>query len=36
LEHPYDIWAIFVDPRSIVLPDHVAVGVAHLFGNPIN
>lgn len=36
LEHADDIRAVLVDPGSVVLADHAAVGVSHLFRDPVD
>ena len=36
LQHPYNVRPILIDPRPIVLADHVPVGMPHLFGYPVN
>lgn len=33
-QHADDVWTVLAYPSAVVLADHVAVGVAHLFSDP--
>ncbi len=36
LQHPNNIRSVLVDPRTVVLADHIPVGMPHLLGDPVD